>query len=138
MSKAGSRSRKVSSKKRYHSKRKQAKRSNKRSRKSSKKTRRSKRKQRSHHRRRGTRRYTHMKGGVGSCPSGASSSSGDYGSQGGFTIIPSQLTDLGRSVQYGTIGAYNAVNGYDAPVNPLPFKDQLNGGNLPDDVMLRV
>uniref|UniRef100_A0A6C0FDE0 Uncharacterized protein n=1 Tax=viral metagenome TaxID=1070528 RepID=A0A6C0FDE0_9ZZZZ len=137
MSKAGSRSRKVSSKKRHHSKRKNVKRSNKRSRKSFKKSRRSKRTHRSRNTRRGTRRYRHMKGGTGSCPS-SGSSSGDFGSQGGFTIIPSQLTDLGRSVQYGTMGAYNAVNGYDAPVNPMPFKDQLNNGDLPDDVMLRV
>jgi hypothetical protein len=79
-----------------------------------------------------------MKGGAGSCASSSGSSAGDFGSQGGFSIIPSQLTDLGRSVQFGTLGAYNAVNGYDAPVNPLPFKDQLNNGNLPDDVMLRV
>ena len=86
--------------------------------------------------RRKTRRYRHMKGGTGSCPTAGDSASA--GSPGGFSIIPQELTNLGRSVQFGLGGAYNAVNGYDAPVNPMPYKGQLNGGNLPDDVMLRV
>jgi len=35
------------------------------------------------------------------------------------------LINLGRQFQYGFGSAYNALAGYAAPVNPLPWKDQL-------------
>jgi hypothetical protein len=41
---------------------------------------------------------------------------------GGF--LPQDLVNMGRSVAYGFGSAYNALNGYPAPVDPLPFKDQ--------------
>lgn len=53
-----------------------------------------------------------------------------------FSLVPSTISDIGRSIQYGVTGAYSAVNGEDGPVNPLPYKDQLNNGQLPEDVML--
>ncbi len=42
---------------------------------------------------------------------------------GGF--IPQDLVNLGRDMMYNVNSAYNALNGYKAPVNPLPYKDQL-------------
>ena len=141
MSKAASRSkRRGSSKKRNQMKRKSSRRNTKRhsrrSHKGCKKAPQKRRSRSSRSSRRRTRRYRHMKGGTGSCPTAGDSNS--MGSPGGFTIIPQELTNLGRSVQFGLGGAYNAVNGYDAPVNPMPYKGQLNNGELPDDVMLRV
>ena len=138
MSKAASRSKRSgNSKKRNQIKRKSSRRNTKRhSRRSHKGCKKAPQKRRSRSSRRKTRRYRHMKGGTGSCPTAGDSASA--GSPGGFSIIPQELTNLGRSVQFGLGGAYNAVNGYDAPVNPMPYKGQLNGGNLPDDVMLRV
>ena len=41
---------------------------------------------------------------------------------GGF--LPQDLVNMGRGVVYGFGSAYNAMNGYPAPVDPLPFKDQ--------------
>jgi len=41
---------------------------------------------------------------------------------GGF--LPQDLVNMGRSISYGFGSAYNALNGYPAPVDPLPFKDQ--------------
>ena len=40
-------------------------------------------------------------------------------------IIPQDLVNLGRSMVYGLGSAYNTLNGYQAPVSPLPYKDQL-------------
>jgi hypothetical protein len=40
-------------------------------------------------------------------------------------LIPQNLVNLGRSFSYGLGSTYNALNGYPAPVNPLPYKDQL-------------
>lgn len=39
-------------------------------------------------------------------------------------IIPQDLVNLGRSMVYGVGSAYNSLNGYPAPANPLPYKDQ--------------
>jgi len=43
----------------------------------------------------------------------------------GGGILPDDLVNLGRSMVYGVGSAYNSLTGYPAPVNPLPFKDQL-------------
>jgi hypothetical protein len=43
---------------------------------------------------------------------------------GGF--IPQDLVNFGRTFTYGLGSAYNAINGYPQPVNPLPYKDQLS------------
>ena len=40
-------------------------------------------------------------------------------------FIAQDLINLGRQVQFGIGSAYNAVAGYAAPVNPMPWKDQL-------------
>lgn len=82
-----------------------------------------------HRRRISRRRHRMMHGGTGCMPTVSSPS-------GNFSFIPSTFTDMGRSVQYGTMSAYAAANGDEGPVNPLPYKDQLNNGELPDDVML--
>jgi hypothetical protein len=40
-------------------------------------------------------------------------------------FIGQDLLNLGRQFQYGVGSTYNAMRGYAAPVNPLPWKDQL-------------
>lgn len=44
-------------------------------------------------------------------------------------LIPQDLVNLGRDIGFNTGSAYNALNGYPAPVNPLPYKDQLISSN---------
>ena len=43
----------------------------------------------------------------------------------GGGVIPQDLVNFGRTFTYGLGSAYNAINGYQQPVNPLPYKDQL-------------
>ena len=43
---------------------------------------------------------------------------------GGF--MPQDLVNLGRDASFNFKSAYNALNGYSAPVSPLPYKDQLS------------
>jgi len=43
----------------------------------------------------------------------------------GGQLIPTDLTNIGRSLVYGVGSAYNGIRGYTAPVNPLPYKDQI-------------
>jgi hypothetical protein len=43
----------------------------------------------------------------------------------GGGLVPQDLVNLGRDFMYNLNSAYNALNGYGAPVNPLPYKDQL-------------
>jgi hypothetical protein len=45
--------------------------------------------------------------------------------QNGGGLIPDAILNLGRSITYGAGSAYNTLNGYSAPVNPLPYKDQM-------------
>lgn len=46
-------------------------------------------------------------------------------------FITQDLINLGRQFQFGMGSAYNALNGYGAPVNPMPWKEQLqNTPNL--------
>jgi hypothetical protein len=40
-------------------------------------------------------------------------------------FMTQDLINLGRQFQYGLGSAYNALAGHSAPVNPLPWKDQL-------------
>lgn len=40
-------------------------------------------------------------------------------------FMSNDLVNLGRQMQYGVGSAYNALAGYSAPVNPLPWKGQL-------------
>jgi hypothetical protein len=43
----------------------------------------------------------------------------------GGGIIPQDLVNLGQDFTFNLKSAYNSLNGYSAPVNPLPYKDQL-------------
>ena len=46
-------------------------------------------------------------------------------------LFSQDLVNLGRDITFNMGSAYNALNGYPAPVNPLPYKDQLpNTGSL--------
>jgi hypothetical protein len=44
----------------------------------------------------------------------------------GGGLIPQDLVNLGQDFTFNLKSAYNTLNGYNAPVNPLPYKDQLN------------
>ena len=44
-------------------------------------------------------------------------------------FLGQDLTNLGRTFQFNLGSTYNALNGYSAPVNPLPWKDQLVAAN---------
>lgn len=44
---------------------------------------------------------------------------------GGSAFLGQDLINLGRQIQFGLGSAYNAVAGYSAPANPLPWKGQL-------------
>ncbi len=43
----------------------------------------------------------------------------------GGALIPQDLVNLGRDFSYNFKSAYNALNGYKAPVDPAPYKGQL-------------
>jgi hypothetical protein len=43
----------------------------------------------------------------------------------GGGILPTDLVNMGRGTMYGLGNIYNTLSGYSAPVNPLPYKDQL-------------
>jgi hypothetical protein len=43
----------------------------------------------------------------------------------GGGILPQDLVNLGQDFTFNLKSAYNSLNGYNAPVNPLPYKDQL-------------
>jgi hypothetical protein len=45
----------------------------------------------------------------------------------GGGLIPQDLVNLGRQAMFGLGSSYNALMGYQAPVNPMPYKDQLVG-----------
>lgn len=44
-------------------------------------------------------------------------------------FLAQDLINLGRQISYNAGSAYNAIQGYSAPTNPLPWKDQLVGKN---------
>jgi len=44
----------------------------------------------------------------------------------GGGLIPQDLVNLGRDVSFNFKSAYNTLNGYSAPMDPLPYKDQLS------------
>ena len=45
----------------------------------------------------------------------------------GGSLIPQQLTNLGRDLSFNFKSTYNAMNGYSAPVDPRPYMDQFRG-----------
>jgi hypothetical protein len=44
-------------------------------------------------------------------------------------FIMQDFINLGRQAQFGLGSTYNGINGFPAPVNPLPWKDQLTHGS---------
>jgi hypothetical protein len=44
----------------------------------------------------------------------------------GGGLVPQDLVNLGNDFTFNLKSAYNALNGYKAPVDPLPYKDQLS------------
>ena len=46
-------------------------------------------------------------------------------SQKGGGLIPQDLVNLGSNFTFNLKSAYNSLNGYNQPVNPLPYKDHL-------------
>ena len=44
------------------------------------------------------------------------------GLKGGASLIPQEITNIGRNMIYGAGSAYNSLAGFDAPVNPLPYR----------------
>ena len=67
-------------------------------------------------------------------PLSSKSSSKTYKKGGG--LIPQDLVNLGRDFTYNFNSAYNSLNGYKAPVNPLPYKGQLTGALNYNKLML--
>ena len=49
---------------------------------------------------------------------------------GGSNFLYQDMINLGRQFSYNVGSAYNALNGYASPVNPLPWKDQLVGSKF--------
>lgn len=45
----------------------------------------------------------------------------------GGGLIPEDLVNLGRDFTFNFKSAYNALNGYNSPVDPAPYKGQLTG-----------
>jgi len=60
---------------------------------------------------------------VGANPPFLNMKGGNRKQKGGF--LGQDLINLGRQFQFGLGSAYNALAGYERPINPLPWKDQL-------------
>ena len=45
----------------------------------------------------------------------------------GGGLIPQDLVNVGRDFSFNVNSAYNTLNGYKSPIDPLPYKDQLHG-----------
>lgn len=51
--------------------------------------------------------------------------------KGGLSLVPTVVTNIGRDFGFNFKSAYNALNGYKAPINPMPYNDQFpNSKNL--------
>lgn len=48
--------------------------------------------------------------------------------RGGASLIPQDLVNVGRNLSFQNGLSYNAMMGYPAPVNPLPYMDQMSKG----------
>ena len=44
----------------------------------------------------------------------------------GGDLFPQDLVNIGRNMMFGVGSAYNSLSGYQAPVSPLPYKNQLD------------
>ena len=47
----------------------------------------------------------------------------------GGGLVPQDVTNLVNDMSFNFKSAYNSLNGYAAPTNPLPYRDQLSGSN---------
>ena len=47
----------------------------------------------------------------------------------GGGLVPQDLVNLGSNFSFNLKSAYNSLNGYKAPIDPLPYKDQLSHNN---------
>lgn len=65
----------------------------------------------------------HGKNSKSSSSSSSSLSSKSLKKGGG--LLPQDLVNFGRGISFNINSVYNTLNGYKAPVNPLPYKDQL-------------
>lgn len=54
----------------------------------------------------------------------------------GGGLVPQDLVNLGRDMSFNFKSAYNALNGYTAPTNPLPYRDQLNHDSSSNKLIL--
>ena len=54
----------------------------------------------------------------------------------GGGIMPQDLVNLGRDASFNFKSAYNALNGYSAPINSLPYKDQLSGSMSANKIII--
>ena len=71
---------------------------------------------------------------VGANPPFLNMKGGKKAKQRGGTLsnfLAQDLINLGRQFQFGMGSAYNALAGYAAPVNPLPWKDQMVASKMP-------
>jgi hypothetical protein len=71
--------------------------------------------------------YLNKNSMVGGYTYSKKSSSSSASSKRGGGLIPQDLVNLGRDFNYNFKTAYNALNGYKAPVDPAPYKGQLTG-----------
>jgi hypothetical protein len=54
----------------------------------------------------------------------------------GGGILPQNLVDLGRGIEFNLKSVSNTLNGYSAPVSPLPYQDQFSGSSLSSNKLL--
>lgn len=71
--------------------------------------------------------YKTMNSMVGGYTYNKKQSSSPSSSKKGGGLVPQDLVNLGRDFGYNFKTAYNAINGYKAPVDPSPYKGQLTG-----------
>jgi hypothetical protein len=70
--------------------------------------------------------FTYMKGGKRKQRGGTLSN-----------FMGQDLINLGRQFQFGIGSAYNALAGYQAPTNPLPWKGQFPNNNLLNQALIK-
>jgi len=54
----------------------------------------------------------------------------------GGGILPQNLVDLGRGIEFNLKSVSNTLNGYESPVSPLPYQDQFSKSSLSSNKLL--
>jgi hypothetical protein len=54
----------------------------------------------------------------------------------GGGLIPQNLVNLGRGIEFNFKSLSNSLNGYGAPTNPLPYKDQFPNSSIYDNKLI--